>query len=111
MRGHSQVHAVHLTNVNTDGTSAATRLKKNVRGSICRLYTEDLIALVKLSAEVGWPSCQDERDKNPLSVFSPNDIESETRGASVNENPARFSGKGEERKPEGSATNPSMELK
>lgn len=54
------------------------------------LYTEDLIALVQLSTEVSWPSCQDERDKDSLPVLSSDNVESQTCGASVDENSARL---------------------
>lgn len=54
------------------------------------LYTEDLIALVQLAAEVRWPSCQDEGDKDSLSVFSPDNVESQTCGAPVDQNSARL---------------------
>ena len=57
---------------------------------IKRLYTKDLIALVQLSTEVSWPPCQDERDKDSLSILSPNDVESQTCGASVDQDSARL---------------------
>lgn len=55
-------------------------------------YTEDLIALVQLSAEVSWPPGQDEGDEDSLSVFSSNNVESQTCGASVDQNPAWLPG-------------------
>lgn len=57
------------------------------------LYTEDLIALVQLSTEVGRPPRQDERDEDPLPVLPSHDVESQARGASVDQNSARVPGK------------------
>ena len=47
---------------------------------------------MQLSAEVGRPSCQDERDKDSLSVLSSDDVEPQTGGASVDQNSARLPG-------------------
>lgn len=54
------------------------------------LYTEDLIALVQLSAEVSWPPCQDKRDEDSLPVLPSNDVESQACSASVNQNSTRL---------------------
>lgn len=57
------------------------------------LYTEDLIALVQLSAEVSWASRQDKGDKYSLSILASNNVESQTSGTSMNQNSARLSEK------------------
>lgn len=57
------------------------------------IYTKDLIALVQLSAEVGRPARQDERDEDPFSVLPSHDVESQARGASVDQNSTRIPGK------------------
>lgn len=51
-----------------------------------RVYTEDLIALVQFSAEVGWSSCQDEGDEDPLSVLPSDNVKSQACGAPVDQN-------------------------
>lgn len=57
------------------------------------LYTEDLVALVQLSAEVSRPPCQDERDKDTLSVLPSHNVESQTSRASVDQNSTRLPGR------------------
>lgn len=57
------------------------------------VYTEDLIALVKLSAEVSWSPRQDERDEDSFAVLPSDDVESQARGAPVDQNSTRIPGK------------------
>lgn len=57
------------------------------------VYAEDLVALVQLSAEVGRPPRQDERDEDPFPVLPSHDVESQTCGASVDQNSTGIPGK------------------
>lgn len=57
------------------------------------VYTENLIALVQLSTKVSRTPRQDERDEDSFSVLPADDVESQARGASVDQNSTRIPGK------------------
>ena len=60
-------------------------------------YTEDLVALAKLSAEVRRSSGQDEGDEDALSILSSHDVEAQPCGAPMDQHPPRIpDGEGEE---------------
>lgn len=48
---------------------------------------------MQLSAEVGRPPRQDEGDEDPLPVLPPDNVESQARGAAVDQNSTRVPGK------------------
>lgn len=93
MCGHTQIHTIYLLHTHTHKAGVFTTTAKvfpKIDESKCS-YTKDLIAFVKFPAEVCWPSSQDEGNEDTLSILTSNNVESQTCGTSVDQNPTRFS--------------------
>ncbi len=54
---------------------------------------QDAVSSPQLSAQVGWPACQDERHEDALSVLPAHNVESQTCGTLVQQDLPRFPAK------------------
>lgn len=55
-------------------------------------HREDLVPLPQLPTEVRRAPSQDKGDEDAFTILAPNNVEAQARGASVDDNPPRFSG-------------------
>lgn len=75
-----------LMGINIQGVEHFCCLNKSSKESY-RNYT---ISFPKLSAQVSWPSCKDERDENSFSIFSSNNVETKTCWSSMQDDLSRL---------------------
>lgn len=54
---------------------------------------QDAVSSPQLSAQVGWPTCQDERHEDALSVLPAHNVESQTCGTLVQQDLPRLPAK------------------